>query len=183
MKFFSNSNGLRYTLSSILLLAWLAQGISLRPFSSEAIDSAARNMQSFANQNKESIESLNKNGVAKVEVSKVEENVKNELQSMRAAQMMIVLLGIGAAVMVFLGIKFWRIAVVATSIAYLFLWYSSGTTAHVSFVEAYRLKMMMAETLGTTGYFVWRDVALPILLVIAIVVAIAQPIARLARAR
>ena len=147
--------------SIIILLAWLSHGIVLLSLSSEVIDMASKGLQEFAYQNQESIHTLEEKGLTDITVGDVESAVKRELQTVRAVHVIMTLLGLGAAAMAFFAVRFWRLAIVATSAIFLCVWYVSGPTAHVSLVEAYRLKWMMAETFDTTNTFFMEDVILP----------------------
>ena len=148
-------------LSIIILLAWVLHGIVLLSLSSEVIDTTSKGLQEFAYQNQESIRALEEKGLTDITVGDVESAVKRELQTVRAVHIVMTLLGFGAAAMAFFSVKLWRPAIVATSAIFLSVWYVSGPTAHVSLVEAYRLKWMMAETLDTANTFFIDDVILP----------------------
>ena len=158
------SNGHRI-MSVILFLAWLAYGIPLLSFSSDMIDKVGEGVQEFAHQNEQSIRSLNAKGVTDIDINHVGSNVKSQLKTQRLFHIAMVSLGLGAAIMAFFSTRFWRSAMVSTSILYLGVWYVSGAMAHVSFVEAYKLKWMMAETLGTVNSFLIQDIILPVVLV------------------
>ncbi len=152
-------------MSVALFLAWLAYGIPLLSFSSDMIDKVGEGFQEFAHQNEQSIRSLNAKGVTDIDISNVGSNVKRELKTQRLLHIAVALLGLGAAIMAFFSTRFWRSAIVGTSILYLWAWYVSGAMAHVSFVEAYKLKWMMAETLSTVNLFLIQDIILPVVLV------------------
>ncbi len=152
-------------MSVILFLAWLAYGIPLLSFSSDMIDKVGEGVQEFAHQNEQSIRSLNAKGVTDIDINHVGSNVKSQLKTQRLFHIAMVSLGLGAAIMAFFSTRFWRSAMVSTSLLYFWVWYVSGAMAHVSFVEAYQLKWMMAETLDTVNSFLIQDIILPVVLV------------------
>ena len=157
-------NGHR-VMSAVLFLTWLAYGIPLLSFSLDVIDKVGEGFQEYAHQNEQTIQSLNSKGLTDIDISHVGSNVKSELKAQRWFHIVMVLLGLGTAIMAFFSTRLWRSAIVSTSILYLWVWYVSGAMAHVSFVEAYKLKWMMAETLGTVNSFLIQDIILPVVLV------------------
>ena len=157
-------NGYR-VISLILFLAWLAYGAPLLLFTPDDMDKVGEGIQEYALQNSETIQILNARGLTNIDISNVKSSVGNKLKSQRRFHIVIVLMGIGAAIMAFFSIKFWRFAIVSTSIFYLLIWSNSGAMAHTSFVEAYKLKWVMAETLGTVNSFLIQDIILPVVLV------------------
>lgn len=170
------TNGHRI-ISVALFLAWLAYGIPLLSFSSDVIDKVGEGFQEFAHQNEQSIRSLNAKGVTDIDISHVGSNVKSELKAQRLFHIAMVLLGLGAAIMAFFSTKFWRLAIVSTSILYLWVWYVSGAMAHVPFIEAYKLKWLMAKTLSTVNSlnsFFIQDILLPIIFVLTTIFIITE---------
>jgi hypothetical protein len=152
-------------MSVVLFLAWLAYGIPLLSFTSDVINKVGKGFQEYAHQNEQTIQSLNSKGLTDVDIRHVESNVKIELMSQRWIHIVMVILGLSAAIMAFFSSRFWRSAIASTSILYLWIWYVSGAMVHVSFVEAFKLKWMMAETLGTVNSFLIQDIILPVVLV------------------
>ena len=166
-------NGHR-VMSAVLFLTWLAYGIPLLSFSLDVIDKVGEGFQEYAHQNEQTIQSLNSKGLTDIDISHVGSNVKNELKTRRWFHITMVLLGLGAAIMAFFSTKFWRSAIVSTSILYLWVWYVSGAMAHVSFIEAYKLKWIMAKTLSTVNSFFIQDILLPVVFVSATIFIITE---------
>lgn len=73
-------------------------------------------------------------------------------------------IGIISAVLALIQVRFWRLAIICTSLMYLLIWYSSGSLRSAPPATAMQLKWMLAQTpLGSKIDFFIRDVALPLL--------------------
>lgn len=178
MKVIPNSRFLRrhYVVAALILVASLLQALPLLSVSSEGINEMGKSMQNMANQNQTTLDWMRKKGIADIKVTEVESGAKRELWIGVAKYVVTVFVGAGAALMAFFSVRFWRIAVIAVAVLYLWPWYSLGPLAHVPWVEAYKLKWMLATTVGIVDRFIIEDVVLPSIYIALLVFLVIQPL-------
>lgn len=178
MKMKPNSRFLRahYVVAALMLVASLLQALPLLSVSSEGINEMGKAMQNMAYQNQTTLDWMRKKGITDIKVAEVESGVKRELWVEVAKHVVTVLVGAGAALMAFFLVRLWRIAVIAAAVLYLWPWYGLGPLAHVSWVEAYQLKWMLATTVGIVDRFIIEDIVLPATYLALIVFLVIQPL-------
>ena len=67
--------------------------------------------------------------------------------------------------MAFFVVRFWQVAVIVTSAAYLSIWLRFSAFSYTSFTQGFKLKWAMANELGNQLSFWHEDVIFPLALV------------------
>lgn len=152
----------------IILLAWLSQLFYLLPPPSGAIDSVANTMQQVAN---ETARSYHKKGIdsATAESKNVHADIRAELWQSWSINLSITLIGVAAVTSAFFSTRFWRVAVLVSTMLFLSNWtLGAGLLDGVDLWRSYQIKSEFAKTVGNSLAFVHRDIVLPLVYIAAI---------------
>ena len=143
---------MRLAIALLVFCSWSAQLVFMlaTPFSSEQV---VAQIKSVASNSKDDAGQVNreKDGAAAA-----------DLDNKRTFIFIVILLGLAASLMTFADQRWWRLAVIATSFAYLSIWIFSGSLSAMAPWTAMQLKWMAASTLGHEMSFFFKDVILPI---------------------
>jgi len=97
------------------------------------------------------------------------ENIYRDSWKYWMFKMSLIMVGMLSGVVLYfrkgLGIVF----VILSSFMYLFVWYSTGSTASVSLMQSYALKVQLVEIHNQYGAFIYLDVLLPCFFVCLII--------------
>ena len=159
----SRSDGHRF-LALALLATWLLHGFPLL-YSSAATNRVAKGLEELAVQQQALNQTLKEKQLSTVQANNIAEAVNAEFETRRATHLVITVLGLVAGIAAFFGFRFWQPSVVLTSAIYLWLWYDSGVMAHVSLMDAYKLKWELATVLSTQYGFFLEDIVVPFVLI------------------
>ena len=91
------------------------------------------------------------------------QNALMELRTQWLLNIIVVSVGLASAIFSLFQVRYWKIAVIFTSIIYLGLWISYGSFSIVPPITAMQLKWMIAKMYHNEMSFFIRDVALPLL--------------------
>ncbi|MFC5475760.1 hypothetical protein [Paraherbaspirillum soli] len=156
MRFFS-----KYGIGLMVLIAWMAQAVPLLMTEPKFAEITAEVQTLHAN----AAEELRQSGGSPPQSGSMEA-MKNttikELKSQWILGATLIAAGIVSSVLALFHVRFWKFAVMCTSLMYLIVWYSSGSLSSIPPITAFQLKWMTAKTLGLETNFFIKDVTLPI---------------------
>ena len=148
-----NTKTTSVAIAILIFCAWMTQLVPLITTSISSNEIVAKI---------EAVDPSGKKPIHAVEVDAQSKAAVRDLDEKRLLSWVLVILGIGASLMALLRLRFWRLAVMATSVSYLVVWIIFGSLGDMAPWTAMQLKWMAAKTLNYEGDFFLRDVILPI---------------------
>jgi hypothetical protein len=156
MRFFS-----RYGIGLMVLIAWMIQAVPVLMNAPKFVEITTELQKLHEN----AAEGLRRSGISPPQSGSMElmkNSATAELKSQWILGVMLIAAGLISSVLALLQVRFWRFAVMCTSLIYLVVWYRSGSLSSVPPITAFQLKWMTAKTLGLETNFFIKDVTLPI---------------------
>jgi hypothetical protein len=156
MKFFS-----KYGIGLMVFVAWIIQAVPVltTPPKFTEIATTVRALNENTQKTlKPSGELLSKNPSNDSTII----SAAAELRRRWIMNVVLIVAGIVSSILSIFRVRFWWLAIVSTSLIYLFVWYSYGSLSSVSPITAFQLKWMTAKVFGLETNFFIKDVILPI---------------------
>ena len=158
----------KYLTFCLILICWLPQINYLIPVPNIKV---AEQIHSFAMESFDKSPQVVQKGILDPKDYELDKIYRN-LWSHWLFKAFMVAFGIISGLLMYSNFFMWPLFTISSSVLYLYIWYFSGSTASAPIFQSYKLKLKLADIHGHHITFLYKDLILPLLFTIIVILTI-----------